>query len=140
MQDNITILKGDAIKDSAITLNLVNYQIAELVRIKEELEARLSALLEHGPSDGQRTYTAEKYSITVKTGYNYSIDKEEYLIAKSHIQPCFNPVKEVTKLELDKSILRDVEKFGSKEDIKLTYSFITAKSAKLHIKIGSATR
>lgn len=126
--------KQEQIKDSITTLNLINYQIAELSRIKEELESRLNALLEH-PDEGQKTYVFEKHKVQITSGYNYSLDKEEYEVASNNIRQEFNPVKKKTVYELDKTVIRNAEKYASQEDLMLMSSFITKKPKKLHIKI-----
>jgi hypothetical protein len=125
------------IEDLAKTLNTINFEIAELARIKEELEARLCALLEHG-DEGSKSYTVEKFKVTVKTGYNYTLNKEEYMTIGSRLPECFNPVKQVMKFELDKTIIRDAEKYGSKEDLNLLAQIISKKPSKLHIAIKAA--
>ena len=121
----------------AKTLNTINYEIAELARIKEELEARLCALLEHG-DDGSKTYVCEKYKVTVTTGYNYTLNKEEYMTIGSRLPNCFNPVRMKTSFELDKTIIKDAEKYGSVDDLNLLAQIISKKPKKLHVKIGAA--
>lgn len=128
------MLQQDAINDTVTTLNLINFQVAELLRIKEELEARLCALLEHG-DEGSKTYTHNKYKITVSTGYNYSLNKDEYEILASRVPVCFNPVKKRMAYDLDKSIIRDAEKYASADELALLAEFLEKKPKKLHIKI-----
>jgi hypothetical protein len=130
------MLREQDIKESAQTLDMVNYEIAELSRIKEELEARLAALVEHG-DDGQKTYTYGKYKITVSTGYIYGLDKEEYEANKNHIPDCFNPVKTKVVYEIDKRILKDIEKYGDEANIEQIYSFVSKKPKKLHVKVSA---
>ena len=127
----------EQIIDYAKTLNTINYEIAELARIKEELEARLSALLEHG-DDGSKSYVCDKYKVTVTTGYNYTLNKEEFMTIGSRIPHCFNPVKQKTVYELDKSIIRDAEKYGSTDDLNLLAQIISKKPKKLHVSIKAA--
>lgn len=136
---NITpeMMQEQDIKETANTLDLVNYQIAELARIKEELEARLCALCEHG-DEGQKTYTHGKYKITISTGYIFSLDKGEYEVMKNHLPDCFDPVKTKMVYEVDKKILKDLEKYGSENDKELIDKFISKKPKKLHVRIGSA--
>jgi len=122
------------IKDNVATLNLINYQIAELNRIKEELEARVCALLEHG-DEGSKTYIADKYKVTVSTGYNYTLDKEEYEIIASRLSPKFDPVTKRIAYDLDKSIIKDIEKYGNADDLAVLASFVSKKPKKLHVKI-----
>lgn len=126
--------KDDAIKDNLLTLNLINYQIAELSRIKEELESRVCALVEHS-DEGSKTYTYDKFKVTVTTGYNYSLNKEEYEQMNSHIKDCFNPVRKRSAYDLDKQIIRDIKKYGSEEDLKLFESYISVKPKKIHVSI-----
>jgi translation elongation factor EF-Ts len=128
------MLQQDAITETASTLNLVSFQIAELLRIKEELEARLSALLEHG-DEGSKTYIHNEFKITVSTGYNYSLNKEEYEILASRLPACFDPVRKRVAYDLDKSIIRDAEKYASQDELALLAEFIEKKPKKLHVKI-----
>lgn len=127
----------EQIVDYAKTLNKINYEIAELARIKEELEARLCALLEHG-DDGSKSYVCDKYKVTVTTGYNYTLNKEEYVTIGSRIPACFNPVREKLSYELDKKIIRDAEKYGSSEELNLLAQIISKKPKKLHVSIKAA--
>jgi hypothetical protein len=125
------------ITDLCSTLDNINYQIAELLRIKEELDARVNALLEHS-DDGSKTYTIDKFKVTIKSGYNYSLNKDEYAIIGSRLQSCFNPVKQKMSYELDKKVIRDCEKYGSKEDVLLLSQVITKKPAKLSVRISAS--
>lgn len=131
------MLKQDAIKDSVITLNLISFQMAELARIKEELEARVCALLEHG-DDGSKTYVEGKFKITVKTGYNYSLDKDEYESVGNKLQECFNPVQKKVAYYLDKQVIRDAEKYASPEELALLATMISKKPSKLSVSIKAA--
>ncbi len=133
---NIEVSHQDSIKDCVNTLNLINYQLAELMRIKEELEARLNALFEHG-DEGQKTYVCDKFKVTIKSGYNYSLNKEEYESIGSRLPAQFNPVKQRIAYDLDKKIIRDAEKYASQEDMQVLSSIITKKPAKLNVKIAA---
>ncbi len=57
----------EQLKDNVMTLNLINYQVADLLKIKGELEARVAALLESG-DDGSQTYLVDKYKVTISKG------------------------------------------------------------------------
>ena len=127
--------KNQEMVDTISTLERISYQIAVLSRLKEELEARLCVMLEHG-DEGQKSYIYDRWSITCKTGYNYSLNKEEYSIIGSRIPTCFNPVKEKISYELDKKIIKDAEKYASQEDLLLISSIIIKKPSKLYIKIS----
>ena len=124
----------NTIIDVANTLNNVNFQIAELLRIKEELDARLNALLEHG-DDGSKTYVVNKFKVTITSGYNYTLNKNEYELMGNRFPSCFNPVKKRVSYDLDKSIIKDCEKYGSAADLEIMSSVISKKPKKLHIKI-----
>ena len=126
--------KESAIKDNLTTLNLINYQVAELLRIKEELEARVSALFEHG-DDGSKTYLADKYKVTITSGWNYTLNKSEYQIMGSRLPACFQPVRERIAYDLDKQVIRDAEKYASAEELELLAQMISKKPKKLHVSI-----
>ncbi len=126
--------KQDEIQDLVSTLNNINFQRAELERIKEQLEPRLAQLLEHG-EEGQKSYIAGKFKVTVKSGWIYSLDKDEYKTMGSHLPACFNFVKERVSYDIDKSILRDAEKYASSEDLELIASMVSKKPAKLNVRI-----
>lgn len=127
--------KQNLITDNIRTLELVNYQVAELLRIKEELEARISALLEHG-DEGSKTYVHEKWKVTVTSGYNYSLNKSEWEVLGSHIPKCFNFVTQRVSYDLNKSVIKDAEKYASPEELELISRVLSKKPKKLHIKIS----
>lgn len=128
-------LKEQDIQETAHTLNMVNYQIAELVTIKEELELRLRALLEHGDDDAQKTYKHGRYKITLSAGYIYSLNKEQYELNGDEIPDNFNPVKKKMVYEIDKRILKDIDYYCDEEQQELIYGFISKKPKKLHVRI-----
>lgn len=132
------MLREDYIKDMAGTLQQVAYQIAELTRIKEELEARLCAVLEH-KEDGQTTYVEGRYKITVKTGINYTLDKDEYESIGKRLPVQFDPVLKSVKYDLNKKIIRDVYMYGSAHDIEIIDQIIKKKPSKLSVTVGAAT-
>lgn len=134
--ETIEITSEHRIQDIANTLNTISYQMAELSRIKEELEAKLNEMIGH-PEDGQKTYTHGKYKITVTSGFNYSLDKDEYELIKNKLPPCFNPVRERVAFDLDKNIIRDAEKYASKEELLLLSTIISKKPKKLNIRISA---
>lgn len=131
------MLREDYIQDTAKTLQQINYQVAELTRIKEELEQRLAAALEH-KDEGQTTYVEGRYKITVKTGFNYTLDKDEYESIGRRLAEQFDPVSKIVKYELNKKIIRDAYTYGSKHDIEILDQIIKKKPAKLSVTIGSA--
>lgn len=133
---NPDMIRNEELKDILTTLTSVSYQIAELSRIKEELEKRVNALLEHS-DDGSKTYVVGKFKVTVSSGYNYTLNKEEYEILASRLSPCFNPVKMKQSYELDKKIIRDCEAYGSKDDVLLLSEIISKKPKKLAVRISA---
>jgi len=130
------INQQERLQEDITTLNLVNFQIAELQEIKEKLEARVAQGLEHG-EDYSKTYQQGKFKVTVSTGWNYTLDKEEYQILESRIPAAFNPVKMRMAYDIDKHVLRDAEKYASAEELMLLSQFISKKPKKLHIKVSA---
>ena len=126
--------KQQEIIDTAKTLDRIAYEMAELARIKEELDKRLAALLEHG-DEGQRTYIEGKYKVVVKSGYNFSLDKEKYEMLSRHLNSSIDPVKKVTKYELDKKVLRESYLHASDKELQILDEIITKKPAKLSVTI-----
>jgi hypothetical protein len=130
--------KQERIKELAMTLDGISYQVAELLRIKESLEAKLCAMLDHG-DDGSKTYTVDRYKVTVKTGWIYTLNKEEFAVIGERLPKCFNPVKQRVSFDLDKSIIRECEKYGSVDDLNLLSQLISKKPSKLNIKVSAAS-
>ncbi len=130
--------KQHEILERVKSLELIGFQMAELARIKESLEQQVKDLIGH-EDEGQRTYIYDRYKVTVKTGMNYSLNKEEYEAIGSRLPLEFQPVVEVTKYELNKKIIRQAYIYGSKEDKEILDAIIVAKPAKLNIVIGSAS-
>lgn len=124
------------VKNIASQLNHINFSIAELQRKKEELEIELCSALAHG-DDYQKTYIEDVYKITVTTGYNYSLNKNEYEILSSRLNSCFNPVKTKTVYEIDKKIFKQAEDYASSDEMNLLSQFIVKKPKKIHIKISA---
>ena len=94
----------------------------------------MAALLEHG-DDYSKTYLCNKFKVTVKTSYIYTLDKDEFEVMGSLLPSRFNPVTKKTAFHLDKQIIRDAEKYCSEEELKLFNSMISKKPAKLSISI-----
>lgn len=133
------MLREDAIKDTAQTLETISYQVAELLRIKEELEARLAAMLEHG-EDGQKSYYEGKFKIVVRSGYNYSLDKEKYEMLGRHLNSSVDPIQKVVKYEINKKVLREAYDHASDKELQILDEIITKKPAKLSVTITSGVK
>lgn len=127
-------VRNDEIQELITTLNNINFQVAELSRIKETLEPRLSSLLNHG-DEGSKSYIEGKYKVTATTGYNYTLNKSEYEILGSRLPKCFQIVTQRVAYDLDKAAIRDAEKYASAEELELISRLVTKKAKKLHIKI-----
>lgn len=132
------IIKENQIKEYAQTLNLVNYQIAELSRIKEQLEEKLAKQIEH-PDEGQKSYTYDKYQITIKTGWIYSLNKSEYEVIGQRLPEVFNPIEVKETYHINKQVIRNAEKYASEQELQLLAQIIEKKPSKLYVKISAAT-
>ena len=126
--------KQQEIIDTAATLERISYEMAELSRIKEELEKRMCAMLEHG-DEGQKTYIEGRFKVLVKTGYNYTLDKEKYEMLARHLNSSLDPVTRVTKYEINKKILRESYLHASDKELEILNEIITKKPAKLSVTI-----
>lgn len=115
-------------------LDMVNYQLAELKDIKERIESAIVEIMQP-EDDCQRTHVVDKYKLTIKTGYIYSIDKEEYEIIADKIPMCFCPVTRRMSYDINKQNLRDLEKFGSGEEKELVASIVSKKPAKTSVTL-----
>lgn len=126
----------DEILDLISTLNSVNYQIAELARIKEALEPRVAALLQHG-EDGSKTYVCGKHKVTVKSGWIYTLNKEEFEINGARLPACFKVVRQRIAYDIDKNVVKEIEKYGSSEDLNILSTFVSKKPSKLSVRISA---
>jgi hypothetical protein len=129
------MLRDDAIEEYSKELVRISFQMAELARIKEELEFKLLEWLDH-PPEGQKTYIQGKYKITMTTGYNYKLDIEEYEIVGAQLPRCFQPVRQRIAYDLNKEVIRDIEKYGSKEEQLILSQFVSKTPKKLHVRVS----
>lgn len=140
----------DRITDTLKTINLVNYQIAELVDIKVKLERQLiedmgratfilddegKYIMTEMSHEGVKQHVVGKYKFKIKTDYNISVNKEEYEIVKYALRSEFNPVVEKVSLSINNKLLKDVEKYGSDDDKTLLQQFIVKTPAKPYVSI-----
>lgn len=128
------VTRSERIEETALTLHTISLQVAELTRIKEELEKRLNALLEHG-DDCQKTYTYGRWKVTVKTGFNYSLNIDEYETLGHFLPKGFDPVRKVIKYDLNKNIVKACDSYGSEDEKALMRKFVTAKPSKLNVTV-----
>lgn len=131
---DIEQVRIDEIQELITTLNNINFQIAELARIKESLEPRLVGLLNHG-DEGSKSYTQGKFKVTATTGYNYTLNKDEYEVLAHRIPKCFQFVTQRIAYDLDKSAIREAEKYASAEELELISRVLVKKPKKLHVRI-----
>ena len=132
-------MNQERIIDQIKTLENVNFQLAELKRIKEELEATIIKEVEHDKV-GQKTYIFDKYALTVKTEYNYILNKKEYadLDGESLIPERWNPIEETMVYKINKAQLKSAYEYAGDDVVALLDEFIKPSPAKPHIKIGAA--
>lgn len=123
------------IYDLITHLELIKHMMNELDDSKQKAEKQLRDLLNHPEIDGSKSYKVDKYALKVTTGLNHTLDKKKYTELKGMINPKFDPVKEVVKLELNKKTLRDCLEFGTQDEIYLQSQFIISTPKKLHISI-----
>ena len=128
------MLKEEAIIETAQVLERISYEVAELLRVKEELEKHMAALLEHS-DEGQKTYVEGRYKITCKTGWNWTLNKEKYEMIGRQLSSANDPVNKIVKFELNKKVIRDVYQSGNEHDINILNEIITKKPAKLSVTI-----
>lgn len=124
----------ELINEKVKALDFVNYQMSELVEIKQKLELEIIEDLKH-VHEGQKSYDIGKYKVTIKTDYIYSLDKEEYGVMKSHIPQEFNPVKESVSYTIDKRIIKKAEEYASNDDLMLLGKLISKKPGKPNVKV-----
>ena len=138
------------LEDLIKTLNIINYQLADLKEIKEKLEREVIELTgrasfvrdETGKyimmniaHDGQKLHKVGPYKFEVKTTYNISIDKDEYEAVKRYLRPEFNPVIEKIAYSVNNKALGDLNTYGSESDKGLVYQFIKKSPAKPYVNI-----
>lgn len=133
------MLLEERIKEDITTLNLVNFQIAELQEIKAKIEHRLAVSFEHG-DDYSKTYTCGKYKLTISSGFNFTLDKDEFLILESRIpEPFSGIVRKRMAFDIDKTALREAEKYASADELNLIAQFINKKPKKLSVSVKAAS-
>lgn len=117
-------------------LDRINYQVAELQRIKHELEKLV--LKETGrveydeegniksiSKEGRHQHLIGKYKVKIKTEMIHKIDKGEYEIVKKSLRAEFDPVKTSVSYRIDNRVLNSVRLYGSKEDNEILDKFLS---------------
>ena len=134
-------IQQNTIRESIRSLEVINSVIAEWMVRKEKEEANLAKLLNHDKNhEGRVSYECDEYMVRVTTGWNWSFDKIEYEIMKTHIPQCFNPVIQKIEYKLDKDILRDIEQYASGEEKNMLTRIFKKKPSKMNVKVEMKTR
>lgn len=135
---NSTLFKSD-VAERVMMLSMINKQIAELNRIKLDVEARIVELVQH-PNQGQKTYQVDTYKVQIRSGFNYTVNKKVYLDLREseQIPPDLNPVNAIVKYEVDKKMLHEIESRNDFCDLSLIKRFIvmTPKKTNISIQVG----
>jgi predicted O-linked N-acetylglucosamine transferase (SPINDLY family) len=132
--ESLVSIKRCNVREEVTALNLVNFQLAELLQIKQQLEASIIKQLDHD-IEGSKTYDVDRYKVTIKTDFIYALDKAEYEIYKHHIPVEFNPVKESIAYTVDKRVVNKAETYASSKELLLLSKIIHKKPAKPNIKV-----
>ena len=84
---------------------------------------------------GQKTYHIDDYKITIKAGYNYTVNKTAYNALRETLPAKFNIVEEKLTLSVNKTAMKEAMKYASVNELFAISEVITAKPAKLQINI-----
>ncbi len=134
-------IHSNKIRQSARNLEVINEAIAEWLVRKEEEEIKIRDLLKHNSDhEGRISYECGIYNIRITTGWNWSFDKKEYEIMKSHIPQCFNPVKQKIEYKLDKEILNDMENYSSGSEREMLDKIFHKKQKKMNVIVENKKR
>jgi hypothetical protein len=113
------------------------HRIAHYNIEKQRSEEKLKEMLCH-TKHGAHTHEFLDYKITITTGSNLTLDKNafyEYLTGLKKIDSRYDVVKPVSSYEINKKAIKNLEMFGSNDDIELMNKFIKRTDKKLHIRI-----
>lgn len=113
-------------------LKALEHRIAKLKLMKEALEQELIADIDHH-YDGQKTYEVLDKSITIKTTYNYRVDKEKFEELKDRIPE--DVIRIETKYFPVKKHIKEIEEHGGKRLNLLLSEFLTKTEAKPSVKV-----
>ncbi len=129
MQEHILI-------DNIKTLNQVNFQIAELLKMKEKLETVIIDEIGH-THFGTKTYKYGVFSVEITTPLISTLDIEKYKLVKDSIPKQLNPITQSTVYKICKKKLKYINSMASKEDLLFLGKFIVDKPGKKKIKLGA---
>ena len=135
------------INEYLLELDRINYQVAELQRIKGEieklvlLETRRVEYDEEGNitnilKEGRHQHIIGKYKVVIKTDMIAKIDKDQYEVVKKSLREEFNPVKTSISYRIDNKILNNVRLYGSIIDNETLDKFLSFGFAKPNVSLG----
>lgn len=122
------------IEEKIQLLSKTNLKIGNLTVLKERLESEIRCEIGHGER-GQKKYVVGPWSVTIATGYNYSLDVSRWKEIEEHLPNALNPVvvKEIYKLD-EKKILA-IQDYGTEEENLFLSDFVSWKPKKLNMKV-----
>lgn len=140
-------LFNSRLSEHIANLEMINYQLGDLKRIKEALEKKILTnigLVKYEGSkitsvahDGAQTLIIDRYKLVIKTNKLYKIDKKDYESLVSNIPNSLNPVRKSFKYVIDRGKMEEIEQSGSKEEKELVASFVGFDYSKPSIIITS---
>ena len=127
-------------------LDRINYQVAELLRIKGELEklvleqTRRVEYDENGKitnimKEGRHQHIIGKYKVKIKTDMICKVNKAEYEIIKNSLRDEFNPVRTSISYRVDNKVLNNVRLYGSIIDNETLDKFLSFDFAKPNVSL-----
>ena len=127
-------------------LDRINYQVAELLRIKGELEklvleqTRRVEYDENGKitnimKEGRHQHIIGKYKVKIKTDMICKVNKAEYEIIKNSLRDEFNPVRTSISYRVDNKALNNVRLYGSIIDNEALDKFLSFDFAKPNVSL-----
>lgn len=134
------------INEHLANLDKINYQVAELLRIKAEIEKLVISEAGRGEFDesgnlirisreGKHQHLIGKYKVKIKTDLLYKINKSEYEILKGSLRDEFNPVKTSVSYRVDRKTLASIDLYGSVEDKQMIDKFISFDFSKPNVTL-----
>ena len=148
---DVPVDRMSQVEEMVRDLNDINMQISEAVNFKEKLERSIIAalgraefvqddetgkvILANIKKEGTETHPVGRFKVTVKTDFNYRINKSEYEALRKHIRPEFDPIKVKTEYSIDKDKFRLVNEYGSLSDVQLRDKIVTLVPSKPSITI-----
>lgn len=139
-------IQEERLEETIKNLDLINFQIAELKELKEQVEKKLvrdmnlvsyddNGSIKSVAHDGEQSKIIGKYKVKIKTPSLWKINAKEYQIVKSRLRQEFDPVKQSVTYRVDKKVLETIKSYGSNEDQEMIESFLTLDYSKPSITL-----